>query len=795
MNKESVVKKNISSRLDKISGAILLVGIFLTPLITLPFFNLSPEIFKKFFLVGFVLVSLGLWFMARFKEKKISIAKTPILSVSGIFLILTLISSLLASSKYTSLVGLGFEGGTFLSLTSLFGLLFIVSEYTRSKQKFLNVYLGLLIVFAVAFLFQLIRLSFGNFLPWSFFDNAAVNLVGKWNDLGMFAGLMTLSSVVMLELFPLKEARVMKNFIWGVLISSLLTLALVNFTLLWIVLAVILVLVYVYQLSFLSGRPSGKGKVMKVSIVVFLISLIFIIFGQPISLDAQGKIHEGILAKQTRVLSEKIGIASLEVRPSFTGTYALTKDSLKNDLIFGSGPNTFAYSWLKNKPTGVNESQFWNIEPSFGFGFIISFFVTTGLFGGLSLIILVGLLIYFGSKALLNSKIDSLEKSFLILSFAGLIYVWSLMILYVPETSMLLITFVITGLFIARLVDVGEIKTTEISLTANPKTKFVSYILGSLAVLSFAFLSVAWITTGFAFLAFQNSIKYLQTATLNTDKAEKYINLAIGLNPQDFYYRFASQVNMAQMNILLGKKMSQDELMTAYSKIFEKAKKNVDAAVLSGPENYLNYVSRGALYENIMSLGVKGAYELSKENYTKAIDYNTHGPDMYLNLARLEILNKNYTEAEKYLDKALLEKKNYIDAIFLQSQLYAERGFLDSAIKRAEYASQLAPADISILFQLGYLKYRNADYRGAIKVLKTATSLTPNFANAKYFLGLSYDKVGLTDSAIKEFSEIEKNNPGNTELTQILTNLRAGRDALVGAEPVEKKVKAPVKGD
>lgn len=793
MNKESGVKKNIFLGLDKIASTILLSGVFFTLILAIPLFNFSLEVPKKFLLIGTVVIVSCLWFLARFREKKLLLVKSPTFVVGGGFLFLALISSLLANSVGNSLTGIGFESGTFLSLAILFGLLFLVSEYARSKQRFLNVYLGLFIVFVIAFLFQAIRLAFGNFLPWQIFDNGAINLIGKWNDLGVFAGLVALSSVIILELFPLKEVRVMKNFIWGVLGASILTIALVNFTLIWIVLAVVLVIVYIYNISFLSQHSSGRGKFVKLSLIVFLIAILFIVFGQPMSYDAQGKTHEGYFATQSRKLSEKVGISSLEIRPSLSGTYALTKASFKTSPVFGGGPNTFSFSWLKNKPAGVNESQFWNIEPAFGVGFIPTFFVTTGIFGGLALILFIILLVYLGAKSLLNFKTDSLEKSFLVLSFVGLVYLWTMLLVYVPETSVLVITFVLTGLFIARLVDLGEIKTTEISFLVNPRVKFFSSIIGSIVGLIVILLAVAWITTSAAMLAFQVTTNSLQSENLNTDKAEKYINVAIALNPQDIYYRLATQVNVAQMNVLLSKKMSQEELMVAYSKIFEKAKKNVDASVEANSQNYLNYVTRGSLYENIMALGVKGAYELAKENYTKALVYNPHGPDLYLNLVRLEILNKNYTEAEKYLEKSLEEKKNYIDAIFLQSQLYAQRGFLESAIKRAEYASQLAPSDASILFQLGYLKYRNADYRGAVQVLKEAVAVVPSFANAKYFLGLSYDKLGLTDLAIKEFSEIQKSNPDNDELKQVLSNIRAGRDALAGETPVEKKTEPPVK--
>ncbi|MCX6713329.1 MAG: tetratricopeptide repeat protein, partial [Candidatus Vogelbacteria bacterium] len=198
-------------------------------------------------------------------------------------------------------------------------------------------------------------------------------------------------------------------------------------------------------------------------------------------------------------------------------------------------------------------------------------------------------------------------------------------------------------------------------------------------------------------------------------------------------------------------------------------------------------------YENIMSLGVKGAYEVAKKNYEDALALNPAGPDMNLNLARLEIVNKNLTGAEKYLDAALKQKKDYIDAIFLQSQLYVERGYLDSAITRLQYAAQLAPNDPGILFQLGYLKYRNGNYRGAAEAMQAAVNLVPSYANALYFLGLSLDKLGMTDKAILAFQAIQQTNPDNADVAKAIANLKAGRDPLAGAPAEEAKKAEPAK--
>jgi tetratricopeptide (TPR) repeat protein len=108
---------------------------------------------------------------------------------------------------------------------------------------------------------------------------------------------------------------------------------------------------------------------------------------------------------------------------------------------------------------------------------------------------------------------------------------------------------------------------------------------------------------------------------------------------------------------------------------------------------------------------------------------------------------------------------------------------VSEAIKKAEQASLLAPNSAGLFFQLGVLKYTAKDYAGAASALERATVLSPDYANAMYFLGLSYDNVGKKDEAKKQFARLAELNPDNQEIKDILVNLEAGRSALFNITP------------
>ena len=54
--------------------------------------------------------------------------------------------------------------------------------------------------------------------------------------------------------------------------------------------------------------------------------------------------------------------------------------------------------------------------------------------------------------------------------------------------------------------------------------------------------------------------------------------------------------------------------------------------------------------------------------------------------------------------------------------------------------------------------------------------LNPAYADAKYFLGLTYEHMNRTPEAIQQFTDVQTLNPDNKEVANILSNLKEGHD-------------------
>jgi tetratricopeptide (TPR) repeat protein len=197
------------------------------------------------------------------------------------------------------------------------------------------------------------------------------------------------------------------------------------------------------------------------------------------------------------------------------------------------------------------------------------------------------------------------------------------------------------------------------------------------------------------------------------------------------------------------------------------------------------------------SIKMQNGYENALESYNNAINLNPYNPSLYLSLANFEAKNGKYDEAIRDLGKALQVKSNYLDAVFLLSQIYATKGDLQNAVIAANVAVQLNPQNPVLLFQLGLLKYYAKDYRGSTDAFTEAIKYQSDYANAKYFRGLSLARLGQFEQAIEVFKDLQKSNNNNEEIALILANLQNGRsifnDEKIPVSTPEKRAGLPVK--
>lgn len=776
---------NKSGAFDKWSFVgIFIIGLLL-PLFFLPIQGITIDAGKGIFVALIGIVAFVLWLLGRLVGGAFVLPKSSILLAGLVLTLIALIASFFSGSFDASFIGLGFELGTFAFFAVALILLFLSSIFFQSKTRALYFYGAIVLSSLLVAIFHIVRLVGGvELFSFGTFGNQTANLVGKWNDVSVLFGLTLLISLISLELLSLGRLITILLYVTGLV--SLFFVALINFTLTWAVIGVAALALVIY--GYYSNQseqtlPSTEVRKFKIPVKSFLVavlSILFVIFSSTLG----------------AYFSTKLNVTQIEVRPSLSATFEIAKVTLKDHLLLGSGPNRFTSEWLLAKPDGINDTLFWNTDFNTGFSTITTSLVTSGILGFLAWLAFLAAFLFAGFKAMFNFSLSRLSKYLIVSSFISGAYLWAFTLFYFPNITIYALAFLITGVLVATLTEENLVKRYNITLLGDPKIGFVS-------VLVLIFLLIGSISLGYLYsqkflssVYFQKSLSALNSEG-NIDKAEIYLGKAMKVSDEDIYSRASTELSIIKLNKLFAEtNVPQDILRAQFQVLLAGAINSAKHATEIDKTNYINFVSLGRVYEAIVPLGIAGGYEAAKDSYFKALSLNPESPAILLSLARLESLKNNTKESRSYIEKALAQKPNYTEAVFFLSQLEASQGNIKEAVRRTEEVSLLAPNDITVFFQLGLLKYSDKDYNGAIDALSRAISLNSNYSNAKYFLGLSYQKKGRIEDAIKQFLDIEALNPTNQEVKNILTNLRAGKDPFLNVPPPnnrpEKRPKPPI---
>ena len=767
---------------------------FLLPVFFLPLAN-SPFGAPKA-LLFYVAVSLAFafWLFDCLQKGRVRIPKSGLLLALGGVVLAWFISSIFSINPALSLVGAGYEIGTFIFFLFSGLAVFLVADLFQNEQKVIIFYLLLLLSSFLVFIFQLFHTVFGiTLLPSAVFRSPTDNLLGGWNDFAIFFGFIALTSVCFFEMSRFK--KVLKGIFLASILISILAMLAVNFFIAWVIFGffILVFLVYFLSVSFYSHASSASAedrgpvsgsRILSAKIITLpffiLLIVVFFILARGLLGDFIGVLHASVT----------------EVGLSWNSTFSIAKNVLKESPLLGSGPNTFLYDWLKYKPASVNSTVFWGIRFHSGISYLFSIISTAGVLGALAFAGFLGFLLYYGTKVLSYFEND-INRVMLIASFLGSLYLWSFVVFYSPGFLIFAMAFLMTGILIAMLARVGKIRMIKINFSGSPRLGFISVLVIIILMIGMVSSLYLFVRKYWALYSYTQALKALNISG-NLDKSEAALIRAANTDAQDQYFRSLAEVGILRMKQVLSQKdLSEEILRSKFQNILGASIQNAQRATELNPKDPLNWMELARVYESVVPFGISGAKDFAIRAYEKAAEVSPLDPTPYLGMARAAMAANDTDGARKYIKSALKIKSDFAAALFMLSQIEAKEGNLKKAIQRAEQTVFIVPNDIGALFQLGILNYQDGNYSRAQAAFERIISLNPGYANANYFLGLIYAKQGETKKSIKLFEEIEKSNPDNKEVKLILKNLREGKEALSGISPPsespEKRKELPVK--
>ena len=773
---------------EGVSYAILLVMVFLAPLFIIPTGFVSFGMTKNLIIYSGVALSLIAFLVFLLKRGKIELPFEYVFGAIGVLPIIYLLAGLLSPSITTALWGNMVSTHTFVFLFIMMLLVTLTTFLFQDKNR---IFYSYLLFFASVFLiavYQALKLVIGgDVLSLGVLGTPTANLVGTWNDFGIIMSIITLLSLMTLEMLPM--GRTFRFALYGTLAVSFIFLILVNYSLIWLLLSIFSLLFFVYIFSFdksntaMTEEEGGIMKRMKKNRSATYVLTLVILMGSVIFFTA---------GEFGSFIASFANTDQVYVIPTWQATFEVTSKTLLEDPVLGVGPNQFDYQWLKHKPTELNQGPFWHLEFNSGQGFIPTALTTAGLLGFLGWIVFLGLFLWTGFKVIFTHASGHASRYLTTSSFVIALFLWIVALFATPGAVVLMFTFFFTGLFFASGFEAGALKTRKFELFDKPRTSFVSVmVLVLLLIISSTFVYYSGRSVA-AEAYFQKGVEIFNTVG-NLNKAEQSVIRAASIRPNDLYYRTLVELNQIELNRVLSltqEEVTLEEAQRELQFVLSKAGRNASLAIDYDRSDYRNWMALGQINHNLVQFGVEGSYEKAVEMYEEAHKRNPTSPGLLLTRAHLERAHGENTRAREYIAKSLALKPDYTDARFLLAQIAIQENNVPQALTSLNTATVVDPNNAGLFFQLGLLYYDTEDWQNAVGAFERALGLTGgSFANAQYFLGLSHAELGNRSDAIEQFEVLVEANPDNQEVATVLSNLKLGRRALYGIEqaPIERE--------
>ncbi len=656
--------------------------VFLLPILFLPWTSEVLDFNKQTLLIGLVFISLFSWMLKVLVSGKFEANVNKVHIFVGVFFLAYLLSTIFSVDKYGSFWGWPrVTSDGLLSIISLVILYFIVSN-VFSKTEIVKSIFIFSVSALIAEIYGVLQL-FGLFIiPLDFAKSAGFNTIGGAGGLGMFAAvLLPLMIVLLIGANPVRgqgdsgkvQVKQTSNGAkkWSRLLFaaeiffSALILILVNYPIVWwtVVLGSALIMIFgVFK------RDLFDGRWMALPMFFLAVSLFFV-----------------ILNPQINWLPQKINEISLSQQANFQIDF----QTLKEKPIFGSGPGTFSYNFLRFKNTDFSKTVLWEVAFNSGNSKILTNLATTGVLGVLALLALMVAVIFYAGKFLLVKKSDSGQDAFYFILglglFASLIAQIFSYFLHNSNLSLDFIFFFIIAVLAGLIHGRKEYELRPSSLL----TLFVTFVFTLVFIFGLGLLILGGQRYA-AEVSYYSGLNALQSGKI--DEGVKKIETAASMNSgSDLYFRQLSQVYLLKIqNILADEKMSQDDKTKNIQALVANSVNAGKIATDINPKNSGNWLVRGYIYQSLSGL-ITDWQTWAITSYNEALKLDPNNPYSLTQLGIVYYQNKDYQNAKTNLDKALNLKPDYSNALYFFGLVYDSLGQKDKAIEQFSKLAELNP--------------------------------------------------------------------------------------------------------
>lgn len=343
--------------------------------------------------------------------------------------------------------------------------------------------------------------------------------------------------------------------------------------------------------------------------------------------------------------------------------------------VFGTGVETFAYSYYWQRPQEHNLTSEWDFLYNKAHNEYLNFAANSGTIGLTTYLIFCLIIVIWLIK---KSKKDPFSTAFLGAFISILV------------TNFFGFSVVVIGVYLYLLPALAFV------LIANPKNEIVKTemnIRQKVLLLPIALIGIFLLKSAINFWRadyfFQSALK--QQSKGNYASAINYINKSITLRPQEaIYYAHKSEI-LAGMAYAIFQGNSESN----WQEYVDQSIKADNDALRLNPF-HLNIYKQSAKNNYLLSQIDPKYIELALESLLRGIKIAPTDAKLYYNAGLMYQAIGNMEEGERYLKNAIQLKENFEAARFWLAQLYIEEGKIDEAKKHLQFIlDRLNPANES----------------------------------------------------------------------------------------------------
>ncbi len=390
------------------------VGLFLLPLVVVPWSSDAWELHKLGVLVLTVLGGWVCYVVAMLKRKSDRWAWHPLDILVLIFGLVATVSMATSVNWWVSFVGVpGWTSQSLIAIWSFVGLYFLVAKLFVTPADRRLVWFVLLGSLATSFALQMFQFANLSFL-WAPLDsNRWISTLGNLNlHVSIIAAVF---ATAMLLFWSAEQEKWVKLMLAVGVLLSWLVLLFSGRAVAWAVFALGMVIVVFHQ-----SREEKKVNVRLIMVVVGIAAI-------------------GLIAQLAHV-AERSGLPAFrELTLDQSTTAAIAFSTVADRPAFGSGPATWYYDFVSHRPESFNQSAAWDLRFTQGGSAWLQSFATLGIGGT---IILFGILAlgavmawfgwrrtgdpflllttFVGAVAILSGFVTIWSFTFLVMAWVGL---------------------------------------------------------------------------------------------------------------------------------------------------------------------------------------------------------------------------------------------------------------------------------------------------------------------------------------------------------------------------------------